>query len=92
MPVSHVRTANNAGKKRLLEVIAALDSSKPIKLVQFRKQIEEKTGSLPNGQRWYLLNKLFELTPSEIAKFENIKTSKPVYKAIKYVGDRIGAG
>jgi hypothetical protein len=67
MIVSHARTSYNAGKQRLLEIIAVLDSSKPIKLDQFRKQIEKRTGSLTNGQRWYLLNKLFGLTPSEIA-------------------------
>jgi hypothetical protein len=92
IPVSQVRSAYHAGKQRLLEVIAALDSSKPIKLDHFREQIAKRSGSLPNGQRWYLLNKLFGLTPAEIAKFEDIKTSKPVYKAIKYVSDRIEAG
>jgi len=43
------------------------------KQIEFwKKWVEERSGSLPKGQKWYLLNKIFGLRPSGIAELEGI--------------------
>ena len=37
--------------------------------------MEERSGSIPKGQKWYLLNKLFGLRPSEIAELEGLEAA-----------------
>jgi hypothetical protein len=90
--VENVRANYHNEKKRLFKVLEALDSGKPRKLEHISKKIEERSGVLSRGQRWYLLNKLFDLAPAEIATFEGLKNSKPVYTAIKNVSDQIEGG
>lgn len=92
MSVENVRANYHNAKKRLFEVMEALDSGKPRKLQHIKATVKERSGALTRGQRWYLLNKLFDLTPSEIASFEGLKNSTPVYKQIKVVSDQIEAG
>ena len=92
MTVENVRGNYHNGKKRLFEVLEALGTGKPRKLEHIRQKVEKQSGALTCGQRWYLLNKLFDLAPSEIAVFEGLKNSKPVYTAIKNVSDQIEAG
>ena len=48
--------------------------------------------SLPKGQKWYLLNKLFGLRPSEIAEMEGMKGSSSVRQLIIRVSDQLAAG
>ncbi|OEU66134.1 MAG: hypothetical protein BBJ57_00040 [Desulfobacterales bacterium PC51MH44] len=92
MTVENVRANYHNGKKRLFEVLEALDTGKSSKLEHIKAKVEERSGSLSKGQRWYLLNKLFDLAPAEIATFEGLKNSKPVYSAIKNVSDQIATG
>ncbi|MGA9539223.1 MAG: hypothetical protein WBR24_25245 [Desulfobacterales bacterium] len=54
--------------------------------------MEERSGSLPKGQKWYLLNKLFALRPSEIAELEGMKGSSSVGQLIIRVSDQLKAG
>ena len=48
---------------------------------------------MPKGQKWYLLNKLFGLRPSEIAEMEGLdKRSSSVRQLIIRVSDQLKAG
>ena len=65
----------------------------PTKQVDYWKhKIEARSGSLPKGQKWYLLNKLFGLRPSEIAEMEGMKGSSSVRQLIIRVSDQLAAG
>jgi hypothetical protein len=79
--------------KRLLEVLKLMDSKiEKDKNNKYLKQVQERSGSLPKGQKWYLLNKLFNLLPSEIAEMEGIKGSSSVRQLIIRVSDQLAAG
>lgn len=83
----------HAATKRLLEVLEALDGKKDLRnLDHWKKQVDERSGSLPKGQKWFLLNKLFGFRPSEIAKMENLKGSSSVRQLIIRVSDQLKAG
>jgi hypothetical protein len=80
---------------RLIEVLEAMDKGEvSTKQVDFwRQKVEERSGSLPKGQKWYLLNKLFGLRPSEIAEMEGLdKRSSSVRQLIIRVSDQLKAG
>jgi hypothetical protein len=66
----------------------------PTKQVDFwEKRVEERSGSLSKGQKWYLLNKLFGLRPSEIAEMEGLdKKSSSVRQLIIRISDQLKAG
>jgi hypothetical protein len=80
--------------KRLLEVLKIMDSKiEKDKNNKYLKQVQERSGSLPKGQKWYLLNKLFGLLPSEIAEMEGLnKRSSSVRQLIIRVSDQLAAG
>lgn len=79
--------------KRLRVVLAAMDNEKEHRnLEHWTKQVEERSGSLPKGQKWFLLNKLFGLRPSEIAEMEGMKGSSSVRQLIIRVSDQLKAG
>jgi len=60
---------------------------------KYLKQVQKRSGSLPKGQKWYLLNKLFNLLPSEIAEMEGLdKRSSSVRQLIIRVSDQLAAG
>jgi hypothetical protein len=44
------KTYHNA-IKRLLEILKAIDSEKPVDLSRYRKQIEERSGKIPKGSK-----------------------------------------
>jgi hypothetical protein len=80
---------------RILAVIHAMDAGEvPTKQLDFwKKKVAERSGSLPKGQKWYLLNKLFGLRPSEIAELEGLdKNSSSVRQLIIRVSDQLQAG
>jgi len=79
--------------KRLMEVLKIMDSKiEKDRRAKYLKKIQERSGSLPKGQKWYLLNKLFGLLPSEIAEMEGIKGSSSVRQLIIRVSDQLAAG
>jgi hypothetical protein len=81
--------------KRLLEVLDALDKRDLItkQTKYWKKKVEERSGHIPKGQRWFLLNKLFGLRPSEIAEMEGLnKKSSSVRQLIIRVSDQLKAG
>jgi hypothetical protein len=70
--------------KRLLEVLKIMDSKiEKDKNNKYLKQVQERSGSLPRGQRWYLLNKLFGLLPSEIAELVALGSGRPIFLIFK---------
>jgi len=88
-----IKTYHNA-INRVLAVLEAMDQgAKTRKMDQYIKQIEQRSGSLPRGQKWYLLNKLFGLRPSEIAEMEGLdKKNSAVRQLIIRVSDQLKAG
>jgi len=83
----------HAATKRLLEVLEALDGKKDLRnLDHWKKQVEERSGSLPKGQKWFLLNKCLGFRPSEIAEMEGMKGSSSVRQLIIRVSDQLKAG
>lgn len=79
-----------AAVKRLRAVLEEMDKGR--RREQATKKIAERSGTLPKGQKWFLLNKLFDLMPSEIAKMEGIKGSSSVRQLIIRVSDQLRAG
>ena len=100
LAVKYGMTADTARKtyhnaiNRVLTVLEAMDrGTKTRKMDQYIKQIKQRSGSLPKGQKWYLLNKLFGLRPSEIAEMEGLdKNSSSVRQLIIRVSDQLKAG
>ena len=58
----------------------------------WKKQVEQRFGSMPKGQKWYLLDKLSGLRPSEIAELEGMKGSSSVRQLKIRVSDQLEAG
>jgi DNA-directed RNA polymerase specialized sigma24 family protein len=77
---------------RVLEILKVMDSDKPLDLSRYKKQIEERSGKIPKGQKWFLLNKLFGIMPAEIAEMEGLKGSSAVRQLIIRVSDQLRAG
>jgi hypothetical protein len=84
----------HAAGKRLRQVIEAMDDPKGVRnLDHWKKQVKERSGNIPKGQKWYLLNKLLGLRPSEIAEMEGLdKRSSSVRQLIIRVSDQLKAG
>ena len=89
-----ITTFHNA-INRILAVIQAMDSGEvPTKQVESRKnKVKARTGSLPKGQKGYLLNKLFGLRPSESSELEDIdKKNSSARQLIIRTSDQLQAG
>jgi hypothetical protein len=78
--------------KRVLEILKVMASDKPLDLSSWKTRIEERSGKIPKGQKWFLLNKLFVIMPSEIAEMEGLKGSSSVRQLIIRVSDQLKAG
>jgi len=79
--------------KRLLEVLKIMDSKiEKDRKAKYLKKVQQRSGSIPKGQKWYLLYKLFGLLPSEIAELEGMKGSISVRQLIIRVSDQLAAG
>ncbi len=92
--VDDVRKRYSYAIGRIVEALESLDKRIDVsKKDQYLKRVEERSGSLPKGQRWFLLNKLFGLRPSEIAEMEGLdKRSSSVRQLIIRVSDQLKAG
>ena len=84
----------SSNAKWILPIIKTIDIWEvPTKQVDYwKRKAEARSGSLPKGQKWYLLNKLFRLRPSEIAELEGIKGSSSVRQLITRVSDQLKCG
>jgi hypothetical protein len=54
--------------------------------------VEGRSGSFPAGMRWFLLNKLFQMRPAEIARMEGVKHPFAVRGMIIRVSDQLRSG
>ena len=72
----------------------ALDRGKdsPHNFEPWKKMVEERSGSFPAGMRWFLLNKLFQMRPAEIARMEGVKHPSAVCGLIIRVSDQLRCG
>lgn len=79
-------------KRRVFDVLEHLVSSRRLKLDSVWKQIEARSGALPKGQRYFLMSKVFMLTPQQIAELEGLKNADSVSALIIRVSDQLRAG
>jgi len=68
-----------------------MDSSRALKLDHVWKQIEARSGSLPKGQRFFLMNKIFLLTPQQISELEGTSADS-IGVLIRRTSDQLRAG
>jgi len=54
--------------------------------------VEERSGSFPPVVKWFLLNKLFQMRPAEIARMEGVKNPSGVRGMIIRVSDQLRCG
>ncbi len=95
MSEDNARKTYHSAVNRVLAVLEAMDEGRvPTKQAEYwKKKVEERSGSLAKGQRWFLMNKLFGLRPSEIAEMEGLnKKSSSVRQLIIRVSDQLSAG
>lgn len=79
--------------KRLQAVVEALDGKDgPRNFEPWKKMVEERSGSFPTGVKWYLLNKLLNMRPAEIARMEGVKNPSAVRGLIIRVSDQLCCG
>ncbi|MDD2901075.1 MAG: hypothetical protein PHU44_01415 [Syntrophales bacterium] len=64
----------------------------PLNLEPWKKMVEERSGSFPLGVKWFLLNKLFQMRPAEIARMEGVKNPSGVRGMIIRVSDQLRCG
>jgi hypothetical protein len=82
-----------AAVKRLQAVVEALDGKEgPHNIEPWKKMVEERSGSFPKGVKWFLLNKLFQIRPAEIARMEGVKNPSGVRGMIIRVSDQLSCG
>lgn len=100
LAVKYDTTAEGARKvyhvalSRLQAVVEALDGGKdsPHNFEPWKKMVEERSGGFPTGVKWYLLNKLLNMRPAEIARMEGVKHPSEVRGLIIRVSDQLRCG
>jgi len=76
-----------------MEVVGALDGKDSIHNFEpWKKMVEERSGRFPAGVKWFLLNKLFQMRPAEIARMEGVKNPSAVRGLIIRVSDQLRCG
>jgi hypothetical protein len=91
--IEGARKIYQAAVKRLLNVVEARDGKEgPRNFEPWKKMVEERSGSFPAGMRWFLLNKLFQMRPAEIARMEGVKNPSAVRGLIIRVSDQLTCG
>jgi hypothetical protein len=92
MTVDNAQSTYRNAMDRVLEILNLMESDKPLDLSHYRKRMEERSGRIPKDQKYFLLNKLFGVMPSEIAEMEGLKGSSSVKQLIIRVSDQLRAG
>jgi hypothetical protein len=93
MTAAGAKKLYHAAVKRLLNVVQALDGREgPRNFEPWKKMVEERSGSFLAGLRWFLLNKLFQMRPAEIARMEGVKNPSAVRGLIIRVSDQLRFG
>jgi hypothetical protein len=62
------------------------------KNLKYLERVQKRSGSFSTGKKYYLLNKLFDFLPSEIAEMEGLEGSSSVRQLIIRVSDQLAAG
>jgi DNA-directed RNA polymerase specialized sigma24 family protein len=78
-------------KRRIFDILEHLDSKKRLKLNQYWEKIEARTGHMTKGRRWYLMSKVFMLTPSQIAEITG-ESADSISALIRRTADQLKAG
>jgi hypothetical protein len=74
-------------------VVKSLEGKEgPRNFEPWKNMVEERSGSFPAGMRWFLLNKLFQMRPAEIARLEGVKNPSAVRGLIIRVSDQLRCG
>lgn len=92
MTPDNARKTYYKAKNRVRQVVDAMDGGQDTRnLEAWKKAVEMRSGRFPKNVKWFLLNKLFGMRPSEIAKMEGVVPSG-VRSAIARVADSLSAG
>jgi len=75
-------------KRRIFDILEHLDSKRRLKLNW--DKIEASTGHMTKGRRWYLMSKVFELTPSQIAEITG-ESADSISTLIRRTADQLKA-
>jgi hypothetical protein len=78
-------------KRRVFDILEHLDSKKRLKLNQYWDRIEASTGHMTKGRRWYLMSKVFMLTPSQIAEITG-ESADSISTLIRRTANQLKAG
>jgi hypothetical protein len=80
--------------KRIFDLLETLDNPnfKSTRIDYYREKVAKRSGSMSNGVRYFLLNKLFGLRPSEIAEMEGMKGSSSIRQLLIRTSDQLKAG
>lgn len=89
--VEMARSHFNKAIKKIDRILDALDSPE-MKSMEFARQKVHGVGTIPKAQKYFLLNRLFGLIPSEIASMEGLKSPEAVRKLIIRVSDKYATG
>jgi hypothetical protein len=93
MSEENARKVYHNAVKRVLSVLGYMDKANAVGNFDFWKEkVEERSGTLPKGQRWFLMNKLRGIRPAEIARMEGIRGSSSVRQLIIRVSDQLRCG
>lgn len=83
--------ARNRLCKRLREVVELMDKKDLRNKDAWKQKAQERSGTMPDDIKIYLLNKLFRLSAPEIGKmFDRLETS--IARTLKRIADRMMPG
>lgn len=89
--VSMARSHYHKAVKKLERILEAMDSPE-MKSMNFAREKVHGVGEIPKAQKYFLLNRLFGLIPTEIAEMEGVKSAESVRKLIIRVSDKYATG
>ncbi len=91
-PENAVKVYHN-GVERVLAVLETMDQGNAVSNFEPLKQmVEERFVTMERRRKWYLLNKLFGLRPSQIARLEGLREASGVRALIIWVSDQLRSG
>lgn len=89
--VKMARSHYHKAVQKIDRILDALDSPEA-KRNDFARHKVHGVGTIPKAQKYFLLNRLFGLIPSEIAAMEGLKSCESVRRLIIRVSDKFATG
>jgi hypothetical protein len=89
--IESARKTYHHAEQRIYKLLQDLDSGKR-DLTYWKRLTEAKSGKMRQDVRIFLMNYVFELTPTEIQKILNIKSLSYVSRQIRKIADQLKAG